>query len=88
MLKLAKLFIEKIDNAFNTIFKACSDCVWKIICQGRGIVNRYSPTPGFDNLSVIFNDLEIFNHTHRKTLLFVAEIKCKAIHYRSGVFCC
>lgn len=54
---------ETIDNALNTIPKACSDCIWKNICQGGGLVNRYSTTSAFDNPSVFCNDLKIFYRT-------------------------
>lgn len=51
---------EIIDKALNTIPQTCSSCVWKNICQGGGLVNRYSKERSFDNPSVFCNDLKIF----------------------------
>ncbi|MCS5707961.1 radical SAM protein [Candidatus Berkiella cookevillensis] len=54
---------EKIDKSLNTLPKDCASCLWKNICQGGGLVNRYSAAREFDNPSVFCNDLKIFYRT-------------------------
>lgn len=54
---------KRIDDALNTLPDACSSCTWNKVCQGGGLVNRYSSISGFNNPSVFCQDLKILYRT-------------------------
>lgn len=54
---------DEIDAIANTLPDQCERCVWKNICHGGDIENRYSRERGFDNPSVYCEGLKmLFRH--------------------------
>lgn len=51
---------EDIDAIANELPDQCERCVWKNICHGGDIENRYSSERGFDNPSVYCEGLRMF----------------------------
>lgn len=41
-----------------TLPDGCSECVWAKVCRGSHLINRFSPVSGFNNPSVLCEDLQ------------------------------
>ena len=54
---------DAINQASATLPKKCLDCCWSEICEGGGLVNRYSTKNKFDNPSIYCDGLMLFYST-------------------------
>lgn len=60
---------NEIKSASETLPKKCESCCWSAICEGGGLVNRYSTTNKFDNPSIYCEGLMMFYSHVAKYLL-------------------
>lgn len=60
---------SQIKQASETLPLACSECCWSEICEGGGLVNRYSSKNKFDNPSIYCDGLKMFYSQVAKYLL-------------------
>lgn len=51
---------QKIESSLNILPSYCQPCVWKKICHGGNLVNRYSKQNEFNNPSIFCSDLKQF----------------------------
>lgn len=49
-----------LDREYGRIPSACGECVWRNVCGGGDLENRYSSERGFDNPSVYCEGLKLF----------------------------
>ncbi|WP_426683448.1 radical SAM protein [Xanthomonas translucens pv. undulosa] len=77
---------DEIDTIFDGTPKACQECIWRNICNGGDIENRYSKDEGFDNPSVYCDGLRML---YRHVALFLRRNgyprKVLADRLRSGI---
>ena len=59
---------DQIDEIYRATPNACKSCVWRNICNGGDIENRYSTSRGFDNPSVYCDGLKMF---YRRMIKFL-----------------
>lgn len=51
---------RELDELYGSMPTGCKKCVWRNICRGGDLENRYSSDGGFDNPSVFCEGLKIF----------------------------
>lgn len=68
-----------INHAFYNSPKECKKCCWEKVCNGGGIVNRYSSINGFDNPSIYCSALKQLYTLIASTLLALGYSK-EALH--------
>ena len=59
---------DEIDTIFDETPSGCQQCIWRNICNGGDIENRYSKSTGFDNPSVYCEGLRMY---YRHVALFL-----------------
>lgn len=57
---LSSAAYEELHGYYEQVPGGCSDCVWRNVCGGGDLENRYSSSRGFDNPSVFCEGLKIF----------------------------
>jgi uncharacterized protein len=51
---------EELAGYYGSVPSGCSDCVWRHVCGGGDLENRYSTERGFDNPSIFCEGLKLF----------------------------